>query len=110
LSYSAFQKVTFDKAVGIYIKSGLILEMSRIIIGAYVDVSNNAQHGIVVRNGSTLRFSGLVSGTANTGYGVLVNDGSKVILDSISYPTITGTLGDVAIAGLTPGVVPTVAT
>jgi len=110
LSPSGYQKVTFDKATGDFTKHGLVLDGgSDVTMGINVDASNNGAHGVVVRGRSKLRLTGNLSGTSNAGYGMAVHEASQVILDTVTIPTITGTSGDVAIAGLTPGVNPTVA-
>jgi hypothetical protein len=106
---TGYQKVTFDKALGDFTKHGLILDgSSDISMGINVDVSNNT-HGIVVKGRSKLRLTGNLSGSSNAGYGAVVHEASQIILDTVTIPTLTGTYGDVVIAGLAPGASPTVA-
>jgi len=62
-----------------------------------VTVEGCAEHGIELKNSTLEITSGVLSGSGNTGAGVYAHSGSKVSYPSGSVPTITGTVGDIAI-------------
>ena len=65
---------------------------------ADVDISNCAEHGIELK-GSTLDAStaAALSGTGNVGAGVYLRSNSRINYVDGYVPTITGTVGDIAI-------------
>lgn len=77
---------------------GIDAKDSRVRLTLSAIVRNNASHGIALDN-SILDCEGtsVLSGTGNTGAGIYVHSGSKVSYPSGSAPTITGTVGDIAI-------------
>ena len=66
-------------------------------IGAGVDISNCASHGIEC-NHSRLHLDGAVTGADNGGAGVYAHSGSVVHIKNGAPPTLTGTVGDLAVS------------
>lgn len=85
-------KIDSSPDVGLIIQDG-----SDVIIAGAVDISSCTSHGIEV-NGSTLRFTGIASGTGNGGAGCYAHNGSRVTIANGSAPTLTGTAGNLAVS------------
>jgi len=78
--------------------SGILLKAcSATLTVADIDISNSAEHGIELRGSSLEASAAALSGTGNTGAGIYAHSGSKVSYPDGSVPTITGTVGDIAI-------------
>jgi len=77
---------------------GIDAKDSRILLTLSAIVRSNASHGIALDN-SILNCEGtsVLSGTGNIGAGIYAHSGSKVSYPDGSAPTITGTVGDIAI-------------
>jgi hypothetical protein len=93
-SASGYQKVSFDKATAVAVgATGLYIDGTWISIAANVDISTNGNHGFGVYGSSFVRCSNGLTGTSNTGYGVLlVASGTFEFIGTT--PTITGSSGD----------------
>lgn len=78
------------------VTSGLELNHSMLQI-ASGDISNCTSHGIVCDN-SRLHLAGAVAGTGNAGAGVYAHSGSVVHIKDGAPPTLTGTVGDLAVS------------
>jgi len=77
--------------------SGIYAENSSVTMASPVTVEGCAEHGIELKNSTLEITSGVLSGSGNTGAGVYAHSGSKVSYPDGSAPTITGTVGDIAI-------------
>jgi hypothetical protein len=75
---------------------GLLLENSRLRV-ASGDFSNSTSHAIAARR-SMLELTGAVAGSGNAGAGVYAYDNSLVTTKIGSIPTITGTVGNLAVS------------
>lgn len=78
---------------------GLSLENCVGVVSIYanrLDISNCASHGIEVNN-SQLQFDGGISGSGNGGAGVYAHNGATVTTKAGTAPTLTGTIGDLAV-------------
>jgi len=75
---------------------GLLLDDSSFSFGANTVVENSTSHGIEAKN-SRLAFIGVTSGSGNGGVGLYAHQGSQVTIAGATPPTVTGTLGDVAV-------------
>jgi hypothetical protein len=78
---------------------GLTIKSSTIRVGNIV-IGDNTTHGIEVID-STLEFEGITTGTGNSGAGVYAHDGSRVLTDLGSAPTLAGTVGELSFDGST---------
>jgi len=76
---------------------GITLKDSSLSIGAGVDLSGSSSHAIEV-NHSRLHLMGAVTGTGNGGAGVYAHSGSVVHIKHSAPPTLTGTVGDLAVS------------
>jgi len=78
---------------------GLLLldSVIRIKLG---DFSTSTSHGIEARN-SRIQMEGIVTGTGNGGAGVYAHTGSEVTIKSGAVPTLTGTVGNLAVTSPT---------
>jgi hypothetical protein len=76
---------------------GISLVDSPLRIGSGVDISGSASHGIEC-NHSRLHLDGAVTGTGNGGAGVYAHSGSVVHIKNGAPPTLTGTVGDLAVS------------
>ena len=61
-----------------------------------LDISGCASHAIEVKN-AAITFEGVVTGSGNGGVGLYAHQGSQVTIAGATPPTVTGTLGDVAV-------------
>jgi hypothetical protein len=73
---------------------------SEISLTAGVDISNCAGHGIVAIR-SHVHLGGVVTGSGNTGAGLLLHTLSSAHIIDGSTPTLTGTVGDLSFDGVT---------
>lgn len=65
-----------------------------------ITISDNTEHGIEVLS-SSIRFLGATAGTGNGGAGIYAHSGSEILITDGSAPTLTGTVGDIAISDST---------
>lgn len=91
-SASGYAKAVFGPSAD----SGLVAKESVVRIGSSVDFSGNTAHGIDAE-GSTVAFSATTTGSGNGGAGIYAHSGSQVTIKDGSPPTLTGTVGDVAV-------------
>jgi hypothetical protein len=88
---SGYATVSIDSSSGV----GLLIKDSFVNIKDG-SVSDNASHGIEVLNSRVLLES--VGGSGNGGAGVYAHSGSIVHITDGSPPTLTGTVGDLAVS------------
>lgn len=92
---AGYAATTIENAAG----SGLTL------IDSYLKTSNPViqnctSHGIEMQGGM-LNITGVLAGGTNTGAGLYVTEGAKVKIADGTTPTLTGTVGDISLDGLT---------
>lgn len=75
---------------------GVLAKNSNLIIATNTYIGNHTSHGIEASD-SNVEFLGVTSGSGNGGAGIYAYAGSKVTIKDGSPPTLTGTVGDVAI-------------
>ena len=62
-----------------------------------ITISDNTEHGMELLS-SSVKFLDAVAGTGNGGAGIYAHSGSEVIITSGNTPTLTGTVGNIAIS------------
>jgi len=75
---------------------GLLVKNSKVSL-AGIAINSSASHGIEV-DGGMVFLQASVSGAANVGAGVYAHSGSVVHIKNGSPPTLTGTVGDLAVS------------
>lgn len=90
---SGYATTTIKGGAGV----GVSAKNSKIIIAANTYIGNHASHGIEAVN-AEIEFLGVTAGSSNGGAGLYAHSGSQVTVKTGSIPTITGTVGDVAIS------------
>jgi hypothetical protein len=88
-----YRPVKFDGSPG----NGMDIINTQMSLAAGVEFSDNAAHGIEC-NRSLLQMSGVVIGSGNAGAGCYAHGTSTVQIADGSTPTLTGTVGDVAVS------------
>ena len=77
--------------------SGIVMNGCSNITFDDITISDNTSHGIELIS-SSIKFLDITVGTGNGGAGVYAHSGSEVTITSGSAPTLTGTVGDIAIS------------
>lgn len=75
---------------------GVLLDHTSFSVGSGAVIQNNASHGIEAKD-SSVQFVGATAGAGNGGVGLYAYSGSQVQFVGTTPPTITGSLGDVAV-------------
>jgi len=78
---------------------GVLLKNTRVTIHN-INISNNTSHGIEAVK-SHVEFTGACTGSGNGGAGVYAHSGSVVHIKHGAAPTLTGTVGDLAVSSPT---------
>lgn len=92
--YAGYRENLFGGSSGPAIK--FVGSTVRINAGS-LTVSDSGSHGIEAQS-SFLKIEGVITGTGNAGAGVYAHSGSVVHIKDGSPPTLTGTVGDLAVS------------